>query len=159
MQKSEITVKRTHTATTLLAIQRLENISKIESYYLTNIKAELLYYDKTSTSNELINLANDSPIGALMSLESENDYLNNVNLNDNSIQTRNTLIIEDIIGFNFFNNNSEVNENETNIDNSYNLDYDPELLNKKLSFKSFEKKFCVNYFHTAYWHNVWHMAQ
>ncbi|CAJ0628536.1 12863_t:CDS:2 [Entrophospora sp. SA101] len=105
MQKSEITVKRTHTATT-----------------------ELLYYDKTSTSNELINLANDSPIGALMSLESENDYLNNVNLNDNSIQTRNTLIIEDIIGFNFFNNNSEVNENETNIDNSYNLDYDPELL-------------------------------
>ncbi|CAH1770403.1 14805_t:CDS:2, partial [Entrophospora sp. SA101] len=113
---------------TRLAIQRLENISKIRSYYLTNIKAELLYYDKTSTSNELRNVANDSSVGALMSLESENDYLNNVNLNDNSIQTRNTLIIDDIIDFNFFNNNNEVNENETNLDNSYNLDYDPELL-------------------------------
>ncbi|CAJ0754641.1 21882_t:CDS:10 [Entrophospora sp. SA101] len=94
----------------------------------TQSNSELLYYDKTSTSNELRNVANDSSVGALMSLESENDYLNNVNLNDNSIQTRNTLIIDDIIDFNFFNNNNEVNENETNLDNSYNLDYDPELL-------------------------------
>ncbi|CAJ0906735.1 11358_t:CDS:2 [Entrophospora sp. SA101] len=72
---------------------------------------------QTSTSNELRNVPNDSSVGTLMSLESENDYLNNVNSNDNSIQTRNTLIIGDIIDFNFFNNNNEVNENDTNINN------------------------------------------
>ncbi|CAJ0754726.1 12148_t:CDS:1, partial [Entrophospora sp. SA101] len=81
-----------------------------------------------STSNEVRNVANDSSVVTLMSLESENDYLNNVNSNDNSIQTRNTLIIGDIIDFNFFNNNNEVNENDTNINSSHNLDYDPELL-------------------------------
>ncbi|CAJ0890690.1 4130_t:CDS:2, partial [Entrophospora sp. SA101] len=43
----------------------------------TQSNSELLYYDKTSTSNELRNVANDSSVGALMSLESENDYLNN----------------------------------------------------------------------------------
>ena len=38
---------------TRLAVQKLENMIKIRSYYLTNIKSELLYYGKELTNNEL----------------------------------------------------------------------------------------------------------
>lgn len=112
---------------TRLAVQKLEDISKIRSYYLTNMKAELLYHGKELTYSELRNMVNDSSIGTLMSVESEGDSLNNANSNDDSIQARNTLIIGDIVDFNLFNNEAH-EQNNTNIDDPYNLDYDPQLL-------------------------------
>src|SRR5207244_7983917 len=69
-------------------LQKLEDISKIRSYYLTNTKAELLYHGKELTCSELRNMVNDSSIGTLMSVESEDDYSNNANSNDDSIQDR-----------------------------------------------------------------------
>ena len=116
---------------TRLAVQKLEDISKIRSYCLTNMKTELLYHGKELTCSELRNLVNDSSIGTLMNVESEDDYLNNVNSNDDLIQERNTLIIGDIVDFNLFNNenhNEEHEQNNTNMDDPYNLDYDPQLL-------------------------------
>ena len=38
---------------TRLAVQKLEDISKIRSYYLTNTKAEFLYHGKELTYSEL----------------------------------------------------------------------------------------------------------
>src|SRR5688500_33348 len=74
-------------------------MTKIRSYYLTNIKSELLYYGKELTNNELKEVANYSSIGIVMTLESDKkELVNDFIINDSNVtSSRDTLVLKDII--------------------------------------------------------------
>ena len=108
---------------------------KIRSYYLTNIKKELVYYGKQLTIEDLKEITNDCSVGNVMTLGLEElslDFNNNSGLS-NINPSRDTLVLEDIIDLIlplFDNTNNELyNELRTqDIVDSPNLDYNPERL-------------------------------
>jgi hypothetical protein len=85
---------------TRLNIKKLESMSKIRSYYLTSIQNELTYYGKELNSKDLREIANDSAVGEIITLNSEDNITNDLLLEERreeEIQLRNNLILEDII--------------------------------------------------------------
>ena len=113
---------------TRLAIQKLENMTKIRSYYLTNIRSELLYYGKELTNDELKEVANYSSVGTVMTLESDEEELaNDLNI-DLITPSKDTLILEDIIDLTFDINDNELHskEKDQNIILPSDLEYNPE---------------------------------
>jgi hypothetical protein len=118
---------------TRLAVQKLENITKIRSYYLTNIKSELVYHGKELKDSDLQNIANNSSIGAVMNLELEDRLEFDNNDNDSNINSNlvnnvnNRLDIENIIDFEIFRDENEI-VYQNNTDVYYDVNFDPETL-------------------------------
>jgi hAT family protein len=121
---------------TRLDVQKLEGMSKIRSYYLTNIKKELKYYGKEFNIGDLKEITNDSTVGNIVDLNGEESFLDINDDNFDSNSHRNTLILEDIIDLSLpifdndiFNDNINISDtnNENNI-NTSNFNYDPEAL-------------------------------
>ncbi|RHZ62888.1 hypothetical protein Glove_334g4 [Diversispora epigaea] len=109
---------------TRMNITKLEGMTKVKSYYLSNICNELKYYGKELTENDIRSVINNTNMGDILELddeESEIDINNNI-LNDNN---NNSLIIENIIDLNNFENENEIS-NEINDNEIGTLDYNPE---------------------------------
>ena len=103
-------------------------MTKIRSYYLTNIRSELLYYGKELTNDELKEVANYSSVGTVMTLESDEEELaNDLNI-DLITPSKDTLILEDIIDLTFDINDNELHskEKDQNIILPSDLEYNPE---------------------------------
>ena len=123
---------------TRFGVQKLENMLKIRSYYLTNIKRELAYYGKQLTIEDLKEIANDCSVGNVMTLgleEETSSNFSNTNLNldlSNTNSSKDTLVLEDIIDLTlpiFDNVNNELHDEQGAQDTDPpNLDYDPEEL-------------------------------
>ena len=119
---------------TRLGVKRLENMAKIRSYYLTNIKNELSFYRKELDETELREVVNISAVGEIMALDEdtqdEYDDIDDLILEEQSI----TLILEEIVDLTqpFFNNNIEndVRISENNVDEREvgNMNFDPTSL-------------------------------
>lgn len=124
---------------TRLNVKKLEDMSKICSYYLTSIKNELKYYGKELNSNDLREIANDSAVGEIITLNSEDDTTNNLLLEERrkeEIQLRNNLVLEDIIDLTQLFDNVEIDlENNNTLDEeNENMDFDPiNLVNQILN--------------------------
>jgi hypothetical protein len=114
-----------------LDVKKLENMSKIRSYYMTSIKNELSYYGKDLNNAELREIANISAVGDIISLNDEDDDTDNILLEERreiETQTRNNLVLEDIIDLSqSYDNIGTVGlENNNNIDErNGNMDFDP----------------------------------
>ncbi|RHZ62730.1 hypothetical protein Glove_335g16 [Diversispora epigaea] len=124
---------------TRLDTNKLENITKICSYYLTSIKNELSHYGKEINEIELREIVKNSAIGEIISLD--NEYNNNDTigsfLENNKQVSQTTLILENIINIPqpFFENNSNNSDidsiNETNnLDHNINFDATTSILYK-----------------------------
>ncbi|RHZ88171.1 hypothetical protein Glove_26g327 [Diversispora epigaea] len=109
---------------TRMNITILEGMTKVRSYYLSNICNELKYYGKELTENDIRSVINNTNMGDILELddeESEIDINNNI-LNDNN---NNSLIIGNIIDLNNFENENEISD-EINDNEIGTLDYNPE---------------------------------
>ncbi|RHZ62588.1 hypothetical protein Glove_339g12 [Diversispora epigaea] len=101
-----------------------KGMTKVRSYYLSNICNELKYYGKELTENDIRSVINNTNMGDILELddeESEIDINNNI-LNDNN---NNSLIIGNIIDLNNFENENEISD-EINDNEIGTLDYNPE---------------------------------
>ncbi|RHZ85688.1 hypothetical protein Glove_62g26 [Diversispora epigaea] len=109
---------------TRMNITKLEGMTKVRSYYLSNICNKLKYYGKELTENDIRSVINNTNMGDILELddkESEIDINNNI-LNDNN---NNSLIIGNIIDLNNFENENEISD-EINDNEIGTLDYNPE---------------------------------
>src|SRR4051794_16122562 len=61
-----------------LDVKKLEDMSKICSYYLASIKEELLFYEKNLDENELKEVAANFAVGEIITLDNENGITNNL---------------------------------------------------------------------------------
>ncbi|RHZ81505.1 hypothetical protein Glove_120g3 [Diversispora epigaea] len=101
-----------------------KGMTKVRSYYLSNICNELKYYGKELTKNDIRSVINNTNMGNILELddeESEIDINNNI-LNDNN---NNSLIIGNIIDLNNFENENKISD-EINDNEIGTLDYNPE---------------------------------
>ena len=113
---------------TRLDTNKLENMAKIRSYYLTSVKNELSHYGKEISEIELREIANNSAIGEIISLDNNNNTIGSFSENNEQV-SQTTLILENIINISqpFFENNSNNSDvdsiNETdNLDHNMNFD-------------------------------------
>ncbi|RHZ51352.1 hypothetical protein Glove_480g14 [Diversispora epigaea] len=117
---------------TRLNVQKLEGMSKIRAYYMTNIKKELIYYGKELNMGDLKDVTNDCSIGNIVNLDNLDEEELSNNFNNNSEITSDRLVLEDIIDLSapiFDNENINFENNKNNVNtNSPNFDYDPEQL-------------------------------
>jgi len=101
-------------------------MTKIRSYYLTNIKSELLYFDKELTYEKLKEVANNLVIRIIMTLESNEEELFDSFITNNSniysiISLKDILILENIIDFTlpiFNTNDNELYDKEKDQNNN-----------------------------------------
>ena len=107
---------------------------KIHSYYLTNIKSKLSFYEKELNETKLREVVNISAVSEIMALDEdiqdEYDDINDLILKGQSI----TLILEEIVDLTqpFFNNNTEndicIDENNMGEREVRNMNFDPTSL-------------------------------
>src|SRR6266540_795125 len=119
---------------TRLGIKKLESMAKIHSYYLTNIKSKLSFYEKELNETKLREVVNISAVSEIMALDEdiqdEYDDINDLILKGQSI----TLILEEIVDLTqpFFNNNTEndicIDENNMGEREVRNMNFDPTSL-------------------------------
>ncbi len=117
-----------------LGIKKLESMAKIHSYYLTNIKSKLSFYEKELNETKLREVVNISAVSEIMALDEdiqdEYDDINDLILKGQSI----TLILEEIVDLTqpFFNNNTEndicIDGNNVSKREVRNMDFDPTSL-------------------------------
>jgi len=112
-----------------LNISRLEGISKIRSYYTTNIRRELSFPDKELTEADLRDACNLSSVGNIMSYEENQMDDDDEPLSD----TSNTLLINEIIDLEIEENSEPLTEETSRAVLPEDLDYNPcDVLNRFL---------------------------
>ncbi|CAG8649812.1 6933_t:CDS:2, partial [Diversispora eburnea] len=123
---------------TRMNITKLEGMAKARSYYLSNICNELKYYRKELTENDIRSVINNTNMGDILELDNEESEIgiNNNILNNNY---NNSLIIENIIDLNNFENENEIS-NEINDDEMGTLDYNPEDIINNFLFDELNKR-------------------
>ena len=116
---------------TRLNVTRLEGMVKIRSYYMTNIRNELVYYGKELKESELHEAVNISAIGNIISLNEEDNNNNNCRLTFNEDLLANTnLVLEDLVNLRdpIFQDGENGLREELNIPNideeNINMDFD-----------------------------------
>ena len=115
-------------------------MSKIRSYYLGNIKEELLFYGKNLDEKELRDVANNLAIGEIIALDDENDVTNDLlheriqRRKGKETETQITLELEKVIdlthSFGYVNNNINLENHNMNEEDG-NMDFNPtDLVNQ-----------------------------
>jgi len=119
-----------------LNISRLEGISKIRSYYTTNIQRELSFSDKELTEADLRDACNLSSVGNIMSYEENQMDDDDEPLSD----TSNTLLINEIIDLEIEENLEPLTEETSRAVLLEDLDYNPcDILNRFLEHEKQSK--------------------
>ena len=85
---------------TRLNVTKLEGMAKIRSYYMTNIRKELVYYGKELKESELREAVNISAIDNIISLNEEEEQDNNdsrLSSPNEDLLARINLVLEDFV--------------------------------------------------------------
>ena len=110
---------------TRMNIEKLEGMAKVRTYYMSNICSELNYFGKELTEIDIKDMINNTNVGDILELNEENEMENNNDNNDILNIDNNSLVIEDIVDLNNFENEGISNEIDDD-DEAGTLDYDPE---------------------------------